>query len=292
MYNFTSFAVSLNELEKGMEAILAPTDCRLRPDIRNMENGNMGMCLLQEILAHEKGLGGMAEGRSMQETLPSVSRSQSSLNSFSSCAMNILLNGVWCQFSPSKAWESRCIPGGSQGCYPVLWCVCMFVSLGGAADVLHLLWSLSGETCGEQTCSAALVFVRGNTWPNTEKKSLSLSYLIWVCSCCLSTVSLRDKTPTFQFQLCVCSSSFSEMSFKFLLPETVYSKCFLMLKWALFHFSGLSCVFCLFVFVLLSNQFLLKHWLDVASKEKERLEEKQRAARKERAKDEVEWHTR
>lgn len=94
MYNFTSFAVSLNELEKGMEAILAPTDCRLRPDIRNMENGNMGMCLLQEILAREKGLGGMAEGRSVQETLPSASRSQSSLNSFSSCAMNILLNGV------------------------------------------------------------------------------------------------------------------------------------------------------------------------------------------------------
>lgn len=85
MYNFTSFAVSLNELEKGMEAILAPTDCRLRPDIRNMENGNMGTCLLQEILAHEKGLGGMAEGRSMQETLPSVSRSQSSLNSFILC---------------------------------------------------------------------------------------------------------------------------------------------------------------------------------------------------------------
>lgn len=52
MYNFTSFAVSLNELEKGMEAILAPTDCRLRPDIRNMENGNMGMCLLEEIFFH------------------------------------------------------------------------------------------------------------------------------------------------------------------------------------------------------------------------------------------------
>lgn len=52
MYNFTSFAVSLNELEKGMEAILAPTDCRLRPDIRNMENGNMGMCLLEEIFLH------------------------------------------------------------------------------------------------------------------------------------------------------------------------------------------------------------------------------------------------
>ncbi|XP_013857236.1 oxysterol-binding protein-related protein 2 [Austrofundulus limnaeus] len=41
MYNFTNFAMSLNELEPGMEATLAPTDCRFRPDIRAMENGNM-----------------------------------------------------------------------------------------------------------------------------------------------------------------------------------------------------------------------------------------------------------
>lgn len=41
MYNFTNFAMSLNELEPGMEAVLAPTDCRFRPDIRAMENGNM-----------------------------------------------------------------------------------------------------------------------------------------------------------------------------------------------------------------------------------------------------------
>ncbi|TKS77262.1 Oxysterol-binding protein-related protein 2 [Collichthys lucidus] len=41
MYNFTHFAMSLNELEPGMEATLAPSDCRFRPDIRAMENGNM-----------------------------------------------------------------------------------------------------------------------------------------------------------------------------------------------------------------------------------------------------------
>ncbi|XP_029773852.1 oxysterol-binding protein-related protein 2 [Suricata suricatta] len=44
MYNFTSFTVSLNELQSGMEKTLAPTDCRLRPDIRGMENGDMGCC--------------------------------------------------------------------------------------------------------------------------------------------------------------------------------------------------------------------------------------------------------
>lgn len=42
MYNFTSFAVTLNELEPGMERLLPPTDCRLRPDIRAMENGDIG----------------------------------------------------------------------------------------------------------------------------------------------------------------------------------------------------------------------------------------------------------
>uniref|UniRef100_A0A146WLC6 Oxysterol-binding protein n=1 Tax=Fundulus heteroclitus TaxID=8078 RepID=A0A146WLC6_FUNHE len=41
MYNFTNFAMALNELEPGMEAILAPTDCRFRPDIRAMENGDI-----------------------------------------------------------------------------------------------------------------------------------------------------------------------------------------------------------------------------------------------------------
>lgn len=42
MYNFTNFAMCLNELEHGMEAVLAPTDCRFRPDIRAMENGDIG----------------------------------------------------------------------------------------------------------------------------------------------------------------------------------------------------------------------------------------------------------
>ena len=47
MYNFTNFAMSLNELDPGMEALLSPTDCRFRPDIRAMENGNMGNLICQ-----------------------------------------------------------------------------------------------------------------------------------------------------------------------------------------------------------------------------------------------------
>ncbi|MGH0163692.1 UNVERIFIED_CONTAM: hypothetical protein FKN15_045975 [Acipenser sinensis] len=41
MYNFTNFAVTLNEMDPELIGVLAPTDCRFRPDIRAMENGDM-----------------------------------------------------------------------------------------------------------------------------------------------------------------------------------------------------------------------------------------------------------
>ncbi|XP_071569289.1 oxysterol-binding protein-related protein 2 isoform X1 [Temnothorax longispinosus] len=39
-YQFTTFAMSLNELEPDMGETLCPTDSRLRPDIRKLENGD------------------------------------------------------------------------------------------------------------------------------------------------------------------------------------------------------------------------------------------------------------
>uniref|UniRef100_A0A8C7ZIR6 Oxysterol-binding protein n=1 Tax=Oryzias sinensis TaxID=183150 RepID=A0A8C7ZIR6_9TELE len=54
IYNFTSFAVTLNELEPGMEKLLAPTDCRLRPDIRAMENGDMELASAEKERLEEK----------------------------------------------------------------------------------------------------------------------------------------------------------------------------------------------------------------------------------------------
>ncbi|XP_032375957.1 oxysterol-binding protein-related protein 2 [Etheostoma spectabile] len=54
MYNFTSFAMSLNELEPGMERLLAPTDCRLRPDIRAMEIGDMDLASTEKERLEEK----------------------------------------------------------------------------------------------------------------------------------------------------------------------------------------------------------------------------------------------
>lgn len=42
MYSFTTFAMQLNELDQEIQAVLPKTDCRLRPDIRAMENGDIG----------------------------------------------------------------------------------------------------------------------------------------------------------------------------------------------------------------------------------------------------------
>ncbi|XP_074268639.1 oxysterol-binding protein-related protein 2A isoform X2 [Silene latifolia] len=38
-YNLTNFAITLNELTPGLEGMLPPTDSRLRPDQRHLENG-------------------------------------------------------------------------------------------------------------------------------------------------------------------------------------------------------------------------------------------------------------
>ncbi|XP_060679894.1 oxysterol-binding protein-related protein 1 isoform X1 [Hemiscyllium ocellatum] len=54
MYNFTNFAMSLNELDKEMESVLAPTDCRFRPDIKAMENGDIDLASEEKKRLEEK----------------------------------------------------------------------------------------------------------------------------------------------------------------------------------------------------------------------------------------------
>ncbi|KAM4623204.1 oxysterol-binding protein-related protein 2 isoform 1-T3 [Discoglossus pictus] len=52
MYNFTNFAVTLNEFDPDVK--LAPTDCRLRPDIRGMENGDLDQASKEKERLEEK----------------------------------------------------------------------------------------------------------------------------------------------------------------------------------------------------------------------------------------------
>ncbi|XP_032875405.1 oxysterol-binding protein-related protein 1 isoform X3 [Amblyraja radiata] len=54
MYNFTNFAMSMNELDKEMENVIAPTDCRLRPDIKAMENGDIDLASEEKKRLEEK----------------------------------------------------------------------------------------------------------------------------------------------------------------------------------------------------------------------------------------------
>ncbi|XP_041647453.1 oxysterol-binding protein-related protein 1 isoform X2 [Cheilinus undulatus] len=54
MYSFTSFAMQLNELHQEMEGEIPQTDCRLRPDIRAMENGDIDLASEEKKRLEEK----------------------------------------------------------------------------------------------------------------------------------------------------------------------------------------------------------------------------------------------
>ncbi|XP_041804959.1 oxysterol-binding protein-related protein 1-like isoform X4 [Chelmon rostratus] len=53
-YAFSTFAMHLNELEKSMEGVIPPTDSRLRPDIRAMENGDIDQASAEKKRLEEK----------------------------------------------------------------------------------------------------------------------------------------------------------------------------------------------------------------------------------------------
>ncbi|XP_066591577.1 oxysterol-binding protein-related protein 2 isoform X2 [Prorops nasuta] len=53
-YQFTTFAMSLNELEQGMGSRLCPTDSRLRPDIRKLEMGDQDGAAAEKARLEEK----------------------------------------------------------------------------------------------------------------------------------------------------------------------------------------------------------------------------------------------
>uniref|UniRef100_A0A673HS38 Oxysterol-binding protein n=1 Tax=Sinocyclocheilus rhinocerous TaxID=307959 RepID=A0A673HS38_9TELE len=53
-YAFTSFALQLNELDAEMEQVLPQTDCRLRPDIRTLENGDIDAASAEKNRLEEK----------------------------------------------------------------------------------------------------------------------------------------------------------------------------------------------------------------------------------------------
>lgn len=48
-YNLSPFAISLNELTPNLAKKLPPTDSRLRPDQRHLENGEYGMANAEKL---------------------------------------------------------------------------------------------------------------------------------------------------------------------------------------------------------------------------------------------------
>ncbi|XP_055935994.1 oxysterol-binding protein-related protein 1-like [Argiope bruennichi] len=53
-YNFTQFAMALNEFHEDMKEILPPTDSRLRPDIRKLEEGDIDGAAFEKNRLEEK----------------------------------------------------------------------------------------------------------------------------------------------------------------------------------------------------------------------------------------------
>ena len=45
-YGFTQFALLLNEIDDNLRTKIPPTDSRLRPDMRRMEDGDFGTYIL------------------------------------------------------------------------------------------------------------------------------------------------------------------------------------------------------------------------------------------------------
>ncbi len=53
-FNFSHFTMGLNELLPGLESRLCPTDSRLRPDIRALENGQLDVASSEKERLEEK----------------------------------------------------------------------------------------------------------------------------------------------------------------------------------------------------------------------------------------------
>ncbi|KAK7267254.1 hypothetical protein RIF29_19921 [Crotalaria pallida] len=53
-YNFTCFAITLNELTPGLKEKLPPTDSRLRPDQRYLENGEFEMANSEKLRLEQR----------------------------------------------------------------------------------------------------------------------------------------------------------------------------------------------------------------------------------------------
>ncbi|KAK7321066.1 hypothetical protein VNO77_31226 [Canavalia gladiata] len=63
-YNFTRFAITLNELTPGLKENLPPTDSRLRPDQRHLENGEYEMANSEKLRLEQR----QRQARKMQES--------------------------------------------------------------------------------------------------------------------------------------------------------------------------------------------------------------------------------
>lgn len=70
MYNFTTYAMQLNELHEDQKSKLPPTDSRLRPDCRALENGDLEAATREKIRLEEKQRSARKERQKNERWIP------------------------------------------------------------------------------------------------------------------------------------------------------------------------------------------------------------------------------
>lgn len=70
MYNFTTYAMQLNELHEDQKSLLPPTDSRLRPDCRALENGDLDTATREKIRVEEKQRAAKRERQKNERWIP------------------------------------------------------------------------------------------------------------------------------------------------------------------------------------------------------------------------------
>ncbi|XP_078384426.1 oxysterol-binding protein-related protein 1-like [Oculina patagonica] len=70
MYNFTTYAMQLNELHEDQKSKLPPTDSRLRPDCRALENGDLDTATREKFRLEEKQRAARRERQKNERWIP------------------------------------------------------------------------------------------------------------------------------------------------------------------------------------------------------------------------------
>ncbi|KAH0553918.1 oxysterol-binding protein-related protein 2 [Cotesia glomerata] len=94
-YQFTQFAMALNELEASLNQKICPTDSRLRPDIRKLENGDQDGAAAEKVRLEEKQRDSRKSKKHKKAPEPEPRWFQSGVNTYTGLDDWLYRGGYW-----------------------------------------------------------------------------------------------------------------------------------------------------------------------------------------------------